>query len=207
MGKWIFGSHNSMTYLPPKTWWGRVFGFVARCQSKTIEEQWNAGVRYFDLRIGYDSDWNAEFRHGAIAYRLNSFDKKTKKQKWFEGVDDVMAWLEKRAGATGEPVWVRVLLEKERDSRVPGACVEMFRTDCRRWQLAYPSLLFHCGRRKSDWKQLYDFGREEPTMEQAVSSMTWKKWDDWCPWLYAKLMNKRNVAKGTEKDVLLIDFV
>jgi len=182
-----------MSYLKPKTWWGRLFGFVARCQSKTIEEQWNAGVRYFDLRIGYDSDWNAEFRHGAIAYKGD--------------VEDVIKWLETKAESVLEPVWIRILLEKGRESRVPGACVDMFRADCERWQRLYPKLFFHCGRQKSDWQVLYDFGREEPSMAQAVSSMTWKKWDDWCPWLYAKLMNKRNVAKGTEKDVLLIDFV
>lgn len=192
--KWILGSHDTMSYLRPRTWWGRLFSFVARCQSRTIAEQWQAGVRYFDLRIGYDSDWNAEFRHGAVAY-VGDFP------------DSVMAWLAERARTAGERVWVRVLLEKERESRVPGACVDMFRADCERWQRMYPELLFHCGRRKSDWQVLYDFGREEPSMEQAVSSMTWKKWDDWCPWIYARLMNRKTLKRGTDKEVLLIDFV
>ena len=207
MKDYILGSHNTMSYLRPKTWWGRLFRFVAQCQSKTLAEQWNAGVRYFDLRIGYESSWNAEFRHGAVAFQLHSFDKKTKTQKGFDDVEDVLQWLDEKAVASGEKVWVRLLLEKERESRVPGACVEQFCTDCERWERKYPNLLFHCGRRKSDWKQLYDFGVEEPTMEQAVSSMTWKVWDDWCPRLYAWLMNKKTLAKGTDKEVLLIDFV
>lgn len=199
--KWVLGSHNSMSYLRPKTWWGRLFRFVAQCQQKNVVEQWESGVRYYDLRVGYDSEWNVEFRHGAIAYQQLGVRGEEL------GVERVLEWLEKRAGATGEPVWVRVILEKERKSRVAGACVEMFRADCKRWEQAYPSLLFHCGRRKRDWKQLYDFGREEPSMEQAVSSMTWKVWDDWCPRIYAWFMNKKKLQQGTDKQVLLIDFV
>lgn len=37
--------------------------------------------------------------------------------------------------------------------------------------------------------------------------MTWKKWDDWYPWLYAKIMNKKNIAKADTKKWLLLDFV
>ena len=191
---WILGSHDTMSYLRPRAWWGRLFGFVARCQSKTLEEQWQAGVRYFDLRIGYDSDWNAEFRHGAVAYGGDCPDR-------------VMAWLAERARTGGERVWVRVILEKEREPSGRYDCAWMFRADCERWQWMYPELLLHCGRRKSDWRVLYDFGRAEPSMEQAVSSMTWKKWDDWCPWIYARLMNRKTLKRGTDKEVLLIDFV
>ena len=31
--------------------------------------------------------------------------------------------------------------------------------------------------------------------------------DDWYPRIYAKLNNKRNIKLGTDKDILLIDFV
>ena len=197
MKNYILGSHNTMSYLRPKTWWGRLFRFMVQCQSKTLAEQWEARVRYFDLRIGYDSDWNAEFRHGAIAFRFGSFND----------VEDVLQWLEEKATASGEEVWVRLLLEKDRESSVPGTCVEQFCIDCERWERIFPHLLFHCGRRKSDWRQLYDFAVKEPSMEQAVSSMTWKVWDDWCPWIYAKLMNKKTLKRGTDKEVLLMDFV
>ena len=217
MKDYILGSHNTMSYLRPKTWWGRLFRFVARCQSKTLAEQWEAGVRYFDLRVGYDSSWNAEFRHGAMAYSFTKSNRSNGRTKsdsaecgGFDDVEDVLQWLDEMAQSSGERVWVRLLLEKcGVRSAEWGAknSEEMFKLDCERWERKYPNLLFHCGRRKSDWKQLYDFGVEEPSMEQAVSSMTWKVWDDWCPWFYAKLMNKKTLAKGTDKEVLLIDFV
>lgn len=47
-------SHNSMTYLPIKKWWLKPFRFIAQCQNKTIEEQYQAGVRMFDIRIAFN---------------------------------------------------------------------------------------------------------------------------------------------------------
>ncbi len=46
----MLGSHNSMTYLP-LTGWSRILRPWVRCQSLTLMEQYNAGVRYFDIRI------------------------------------------------------------------------------------------------------------------------------------------------------------
>lgn len=43
------GTHNSLSYKRPQ-WWVIPFFWVARCQKLTLEEQYNAGVRYFDIR-------------------------------------------------------------------------------------------------------------------------------------------------------------
>ena len=37
--------------------------------------------------------------------------------------------------------------------------------------------------------------------------MTWKIWDDWFPYLYARIMNKKNIKKGTDKEWMLLDFL
>jgi hypothetical protein len=51
-------------------------------------------------------------------------------------------------------------------------------------------------------------GFSEPTCEENYSSVMPPKWlDDWFPWLYAKLNNRKILSKGTDKDILLIDFV
>jgi hypothetical protein len=71
----------------------------------------------------------------------------------------------------------------------------------------YPNLKFHNGRRKYDWQFVYQFPNPEPSLDQKVSSMTWKVLDDWCPYIYAKTMNKKNLEAGTDKDYLMIDFV
>lgn len=65
----IFGSHNTMSYLPPRHWWMRPFRFIARCQSLTLEEQLEAGVRYFDLRVRFlPSDGTPYFCHGYMPF-------------------------------------------------------------------------------------------------------------------------------------------
>ena len=44
-------SHNSATGERPSNIWAKLFGFVAKCQDKTISEQYDAGVRLFDIRV------------------------------------------------------------------------------------------------------------------------------------------------------------
>lgn len=79
---------------------------------------------------------------------------------------------------------------------------------CLYLQNNYPNIEFFCGRRKYDWKLIHDFETEEPELTQMVSSMTWKIWDDWWPWLYAHFMNKKNLEKYKTTDkILLIDFI
>lgn len=84
-------------------------------------------------------------------------------------------------------------------------------------QKIYNNITFVGGRRKYDWELLYDFHTEEPTLDDKYSSTThpfggkknsiFAKIDDIWPWLYAKLHNKKNYQKGTDKDVLFLDFV
>lgn len=47
----MIGSHNTFSYLPPKNFWGKITRLWNKCQDKTIQEQYDAGVRYFDIRI------------------------------------------------------------------------------------------------------------------------------------------------------------
>lgn len=44
-------THDSGTGENGKTFFHDLFSIFSRCQNKTILEQWNSGVRYFDLRI------------------------------------------------------------------------------------------------------------------------------------------------------------
>ncbi len=63
----ILGSHNTMSYLKPQ-WWMRPFAFMARCQSEDLETQWNRGVRMFDLRIVFENGI-PYFAHGLATYK------------------------------------------------------------------------------------------------------------------------------------------
>lgn len=59
-------SHNSLSYAPVKQWYLKPFFWIAKCQSKNIEEQYKAGVRYFDFRL----DGNCP-AHGHIKYDVD----------------------------------------------------------------------------------------------------------------------------------------
>lgn len=185
----VYGSHNTMTYLKPKKWYMYPFQFIARCQSKSIEEQYEKyGVRMFDLRIAYDNNLDREFRHGAMAYKGD--------------VIKVLDYLRDK------DVYVRLTLEHNDKDDLKSALVEAcFIDDCKKWEEYYPGIKFFNGRRKSDWKQLYKFKISDLEITQMVSSMTGTKLDDWWPWIYAKTHNKSNYKKYQDVDYLLMDFV
>lgn len=47
----MIASHNSMSYLRGKGFFNNLFSRFWRCQDKTITEQINSGVKFFDLRV------------------------------------------------------------------------------------------------------------------------------------------------------------
>lgn len=65
----MIGSHDTFTYLKPtnkihnliKKWW--------KTQCKTIEEQYNFGIRFFDIRVCLDSDNCWRFCHGMVNFK------------------------------------------------------------------------------------------------------------------------------------------
>lgn len=63
------GTHNSLTYLRPQ-WWLRWMNFTARCQNLTIQEQYKAGVRYFDFRIKFTRK-GIRAGHGPMTYKAD----------------------------------------------------------------------------------------------------------------------------------------
>lgn len=183
------GTHNSMSYLPPKRWYMCPFRFIARCQSQPIDKQYSLGARMFDLRISFDDKGNPEFRHGAMAYKGI--------------VEEYLQYLNSK----DIPLYVRVILENSRYTKDKSKQSELFVQFCTRLEKTYPNLKFFCGRRKFDWNLVYKFSTDDPQITQLISSMTWKIWDDWFPWLYARFMNKKNIANFSKDEWVLIDFI
>lgn len=182
------GSHNSMSYLKPKKWYLTPFRFVAKCQSKSIEEQFKAGVRMFDIRVSYDKYGIPEFRHGSMAFKGN--------------VDEVFKYLNTRRCK----VYVRLILEisNKKNSIIHEG---YFIKDCKIWEEDYKKIVFFCGRRKFDWKIVYDFKYKEPNIVQYVGSMQGSKLNGLWPWLYAKLHNKKHYKECNKNKWALFDFI
>lgn len=170
-------SHNTMSYLKPKHWYLYPFRFIAKCQNKTIKEQYKSGVRWFDIRVSFDKNNNPEFRHGLMIFKGDFF-------KIFDYLN------------TKDDVIVRILLEKNSP---------LYFYLCEHLERKYINIKFCGGKRKSDWKQIYEFKNEvKYTLEENYASMPSNpKWYSLWPWLYSKLYKKRE----TDKDYLMIDFI
>ena len=191
----VYGSHNTMTYLPIKNWWLFPGLLIARCQNHNIEEQFKNGARVFDLRIYFNTkskQW--EFAHGLINF---------KSKETLYWVVWRLAQLKK---TTQDDVYVRIILEKWTSE---SQC-RYFSDVCAAYELKYPKLKFIGGNRKGDWNKLYTFKTDVPDNlnNQWVSSMAEDaRWYEKAfPFLYARRMNKKNKIKIKEK-LNLFDFV
>lgn len=179
-------SHNTMSYLPVKQWYLKPFYWMARCQNKSIFQQYNEGCRFFDIRVKYYKG-KIYFAHGIILYK-----------------GYVWKTLRDFHNYISESVIIRFILETSKEDI---SMEEEFYYDCMAIQTVFPKFKIHGGRRKFDWHVIFPFDQKEPTIEQKVSSMTGNIFDDIWPWLYAKLHNKENIKKGTDKEYLMIDFI
>lgn len=179
-----------MSYLKPVRWWLYPFRFMAKCQNRDIKQQYeNYNVRLFDIRLKYyNGEWF--FAHGFIRFKCKSI------WRYFEYLN-----------SQPEEIWVRMVLEYNSKPKDEENISDKYRALCAELDVEYKNLNFFGFYRKYDWKKIYDNGRKDPSIYQAISSMTTKKWDNLWPWLYAYFNNKDNKEQGTDKEYLLLDFV
>lgn len=198
----MIGSHDSMTYLPVKQWYYKPFKWMAKCQSKNLEEQFvDYGVRLFDFRVRFDGT-EPVMAHGPIVFKGD--------------IRDYLEYLDLSAELGCENVYVRLLLESNKPMKDQETQELLFQEFCEYCIHKYPNLTFFGGRRKYDWKIIYEF-KDDPQLNDLYSSTTnifglskdhWTaKIDDLWPWLYAKLHNKKNYNKCNDAGILFIDFV
>lgn len=188
----IIGSHNSWSYLPPKKWWMKLLKFTAKCQSKSISEQYTKyGVRCFDLRIRESLDGYPRICHGIIEYDIE--------------FDDILYYLD-YLNSKGD-CYVRVIHEVRNKKDYVYRNVYWFAMLCNIFESRFPRIKFWCGRNLYNWEKDYNF-KEEPSCEEKYSSVCPPNLiDDWWPWFYAKFHNKKIRKEGTDKEILLIDYV
>ena len=191
MSKYILGSHNSWSYLQPKRWWMRPFRFMARCQRVDIRKQYEMGVRCFDLRLLFDEWDGMEIAHGRMRYKYTP-----------EQLACDLRWLHMKGDC-----YVRLIHEVRSRSRHTYYAIESFKDVCKRWGKNYPNIHWWCGRNLYNWEKDYDFGPEPSCEERHASVSKPRLVDDWWPWLYARMHNDAIRMVGTDKEILLIDYV
>ena len=71
----MLGSHNTMTYLPPRFLIFKPFSFLWRCQNKSLFEQIEKGVKYLDIRVRYDRKNKVyRFANGIVDLKHSGFN-------------------------------------------------------------------------------------------------------------------------------------
>lgn len=191
------GSHNTFTYLPVRQWWLKPIGFMAKCQSLDIWKQYQLGIRLFDLRVRFTLNGKPILCHGYMEYDCPT-----------DFISDTLHKLNKCKG-----IYVRVILEINKENKYQE---DRFIQYCKKLELTYENIKFFEGRRKFDFKTIYKFKNPNEDLDEKYSSVTsffksknkfLKIIDDWFPWIYAKLNNKKNLKKGTTHKWFLLDFV
>ena len=189
-----FASHDTMTYLKPKSIWLRPFHFMAKTQKYDYKEQYEKyNARMFDIRIKYNTKLDIwEFAHGSMTFK-------------FDGeIEQIFEYF----NSCTDNVYLRMVLEYNRPVKNIEEITEKYIAYCDELKNKYANIIFFEYRRKYDWKQVYKYeGMPYPTFYQAISSMTGSKCDDLWPWLYARTHNKDNVEQWTDKEWLMLDFI
>lgn len=192
----ILASHNTFTYLKPYYWILRPFHFMAKCQSETVEKQFEEGARVFDVRIHFDKRNSPFFAHGAMRFSGDVFN-------YLEILNNLSSTCKK-------PVCIRLIKERSGKDKA-------FIAFCTYVLLKYKHLKFFCGRDKKTWKVVYKFRKKELDIVQKHASWnndlpnkegTGYLLDDAAPFIYAKRNNKKWLEEYKDKDVyLMIDFI
>ena len=188
----ILGSHNSWSYLPVKQWWLRPFSFMSRCQQVDIRTQHEKyGVRCFDLRLYCNNGKSIAIAHGLAIYKYGESQ-----------IMDDIDWLNDKGDC-----YVRILHEVRNKKQYNEQNIRRFCSFCQQIEDKYKNTKFWCGRNLYNWEFDYHFKHSPSCEEKYASVCSPKLIDDWYPWLFARTNNKTILSKGTESDILLIDFV
>lgn len=194
----MIGSHNSGTYIIPNKWYTKLFSIFARCQNKTIEEQFLSGVRVFDFRIrmtDYDNNIklinNTKICHGLCEYG----DKNT--------LNDILRFLNEKSKE--ENVYVILVYEKnifkEKYSNLYPKLVDEIKKD-------FPNIDFQFIFDKKKWKLIEDFKKRTWMVENVYY---WKlSLNTFLP--LPCLYNRKNIMFNTniissDKILLWRDFI
>lgn len=191
----LLGSHNSWSYLRPRRWWMRLLRFTAQCQKYDIYNQYRAGVRCFDLRLRFRCG-ALTITHGAIEYDYNE-TLLAEDLLFLNGLSD--------------KVYIRVCFDVRNIADNNTNEAREFAKFCLLLERTYPKIAFYGGDNllpKENRFREYFFRSEGPTCDEKYASVCPPRiLDDWFPWLYARMHNKKHLREGTDKEVLMLDFV
>lgn len=175
-------SHNSHTYMKPAKLWMKAINWTAKCQDKTIEQQYDMGIRFFDIRIRYNNNGTVKLVHGLVEYK-GSFE-------------NVMNFLSSKGDCT-----LRIMLDDRHNSDTK-IQTELLKNNAENYKNTYNIALINIAR-LSDGKLIYDFNNPMPPVDSQYSSAS----DHKIAGIYPKLWHKMHDYTDTDKQYIMRDFV
>ena len=197
----MLGSHNSLTYLPCRKWWMYLINWAAKCQSKTLNEQFHNGAKYFDFRIRF-KDGKPVIAHGLIEYKGN--------------IDYMVANLNYFAEYFKETIYLRFVLEYNKIPEDFASQIASLVNLIRYYRGKYPNITYTYIMSKWNEQKVatyYSKDTDTPTLIHKYSSVLKEKRFLWIPYWYARLHNKKNrkafkhILEDEDSKVLMLDFV
>ena len=184
-------THDSATGEKSKNFLHRLFEPFAKTQTKTIEEQFKAGARYFDLRV--DKDY--VLCHGLWKANKNLFE--------------VLSDLEYLASKKGVNVYYTITVERNFKN------IENFIEKLKEIIAHYSSITCVCiNRKRPIWTTIYSFNKVSlkadyisvPTPEE-YKKFKLKEWKRFIP--IPKILNKLYKRKYAFNDnyFIMVDFL
>ena len=195
----MLGSHNSLTYLPCRKWWMYLINWAAKCQSKTLSEQYHSGVKYFDIRVRFDKKGKPVIAHGLVEYK--------------GVVENYVSILNEIAKHYKNKVYVRFVLEFNRRPEDWNRQEVLLSEFVQNLMKEYPYLIYDYIMCKWNEKVIVRYNSNIIYIFHRYSStLGWKRFL-WIPYWYAKLHNK-NLMRTWDIEledkvnrVLMLDFV
>ena len=194
----MLGSHNSLSYLPCKRWWMYLINWIAKCQSKTLSEQFHDGVRHFDIRLKWDDKEGWVIAHGLIEYKGN--------------IRRVLETLDSLADYYDEKLYVRFLLEYNKRPDDEATKIIKLRNFVRYARGEYSNIMYHLIETKWDEKVIEIYYNNIVLIHSYSNILGWKRFF-LIPYWYAKFHNKenrktfKNILEDKANRVLMLDFV
>lgn len=179
-----------MTYLPIKGW-RRILRPWVRCQSLTLMEQYNCGVRYFDIRIRlHDNNW--VFCHNNVILD-----------------DTVRGFADIFRVAQNAGVYFRFILDVRRKPSNASTLHKMF-MDYVRYLQFERGLQIDSAIIMWEWRELLSTRQIVQHEYHASVSAQWYEYILGCRW-FAKRNNRKYVwriwREYEGKEVILVDYV
>ena len=193
-------THNSFSYLEPRSWWMKIGNFIAKCQDKSIEEQLEI-VNYVDVRIGikfYDDYVDVFLCHGLVKYKIP--------KPYSTCIDFIVDKLKDRKGLVCRITWGDTYDKSERAKR-------LFCDIYNEIKERLPDVIIPPIRRKTTWAVLSELGGVDVKMIEKHSSVDRDVFLlPLYPRLYADNFNESNMEEFAKSDnandtYLMIDFI